>query len=107
MGTTLGHTTTTPTNTHSPKVNRRHFSPPPQNSSPYSDNVIRTSNHQPPHSSPQGPMTFTRALEVTDSIAGLGHGGGGGVLRGSNGGTHPAPRQGEDGDNRESVYDMN
>ena len=50
-------------------------------------------------------MTFTRALEVTDSIAGMGHSGG--VLRGSNGG-HPAPRQGEDGgDNRESVYDMN
>ena len=89
----------------SPKVNRRHFPPPAQNSSPYSDNVIRTSNHPPPHSSPQGPMTFTRALEVTDSIAGMGHSGG--VLRGSNGG-HPAPRQGEDGgDNRESVYDMN
>jgi len=90
----------------SPKVNRRHFPSATQNSSPYSDNVIRTSNHPPPHSSPQGPMTFTRALEVTDSIAGLGHGGGG-ILRGSNGGAHPT-RQGEEGgDNRESVYDMN
>ena len=69
--------------------------------------MIRTSNHPPPHSSPQGPMTFTRALEVTDSIAGLGHGTGG-ILRGSNGGAHPPARQGEEGsENRESVYDMN
>ena len=84
----------------SPKVARRHFPPPAQTSSPYSDAVIRTSNHSAvPHSSPQGPMTFTRALEVTDSIQGIqgiqGH-------RGSNGGAHQ-----DGGDNRESVYDMN
>ena len=87
----------------SPKMNRRQLL---QDSSPYSDNVIRTSANMIPHSS--GPLTFTRALEVTDSLAGAG-------VRGvANNGAVP-PRhvmggdQGEGGgaDHRESVYDMN
>ena len=65
----------------SPKLGRR----PQGHSSPYSDNVIRTTS---------GPISFTRALEVTDSLAG--------GLRGTNGG-----RTGQEGDHRESVYDMN
>ena len=87
----------------SPKMNRRQLL---QDSSPYSDNVIRTSANMIPHSS--GPLTFTRALEVTDSLAGAG-------VRGvANNGAVP-PRhvmggdQGDGGgaDHRESVYDMN
>lgn len=55
---------------------------------------------QGPHSPPQGPMTFTRALEVTDRVEqGQARGqGNGAVARGG----------GEEGEsNRESVYDMN
>ena len=77
----------------SPKMNRRYM----PGQEPYSDNVIRTSA---PVSS--GPMTFTRALEVTDSLAGMGSGGG--VMRGANGGIR---QQGAEEDHRESVYDMN
>ena len=64
----------------SPKVGRRGYS------SPYSDNVIRTT-------STSGPVSFTRALEVTDSLAG--------GIRAGNG-----PRAGTE-EHRESVYDMN
>ena len=75
----------------SPKMNRRYMGP--TDSSTYSDNVIRTNTSVPQSS---GPMTFTRALEVTDSLGGM---------RGANG----APRQMEEpgADHRESVYDMN
>ena len=55
-------------------------------SSPYSDNVIRTT-------STSGPVSFTRALEVTDSLAG--------GMRAGNG-----ARAGTE-EHRESVYDMN
>jgi len=64
----------------SPKVGRRGYS------SPYSDNVIRTT-------STSGPVSFTRALEVTDSLAG--------GMRAGNG-----ARVGTE-EHRESVYDMN
>ena len=77
--------------------------------SPYSsDNVIRNTNvTSSPHASPaQGPMTFTRALEVTDSIAGIqqrGQANGvGGAGRGGQAGG-----QSEGAEHRESVYDMN
>ena len=73
----------------SPKMNRRYL----PGQEPYSDNVLRTSA---PVSS--GPMTFTRALEVTDSLAGAG------VMRGANGGIRQQPAE---EDHRESVYDMN
>ena len=66
----------------SPKLGRRGYS------SPYSDSVIRTTS---------GPMSFTRALEVTDSLAG--------GLRGATVGA----RSGQEGEHRdrESVYDIN
>lgn len=78
----------------SPKVPRRpHFpgQPGPPTSSPYSDNVLRTSGgpQVPPQN--QGPLSFTRALEVTDSLQQ------GGMGRGEQ----------EQQGNRESVYDIN
>ena len=55
---------------------------------PYSERTMGPG----PQSPPQGPMTFTRALEVTDRAEQQGQG---------------RPR-GEEGEgNRESVYDMN
>jgi len=83
----------------SPKMSRR----PPHGSSPYGENVIRTAPS--PHNSPQGPMTFTRALEVTDKIQ----------MRGPRPpppGTHPGqPNNGggqpDNDPNRESMYDVN
>ena len=85
----------------SPKLVRRGLPP-----APYSDNVMRTAAAS-PHSSPQqGPMTFTRALEVTDQIQMRGGGGGGG-----RGGPPPLPNNNvgaEAGENnRESLYDVN
>jgi len=86
----------------SPKAPRRPHFPgqqgPPHlvNSSPYSDNVIRTSSGGPLGPGPQGPMSFTRALEVTDSLQ---------QGRGQQG-NHPGQNVGDEG-NRESVYDMN
>lgn len=81
----------------SPKMSRRiplggHLS------SPYSENVIRTSSS--PHNSPQGPITFTRALEVTDKIQ----------MRGR--APPPAPtnnsaQTAEGETSRESLYDVN
>ena len=78
----------------SPKMGRR-FGPGHGQPEGYSDNTVihRTGGPQPG----QGPLTFTRALEVTDSIAGIQQRG-----QGSNG----AARGGE-GEHRESVYDMN
>jgi hypothetical protein len=66
-----------------------------------------------PHASPpQGPMSFTRALELTDKMQNVrappGRGSGGGVppSNGPGGGGGPS-QDGGDGGNRESVYDVN
>ena len=85
----------------SPKMGRR-FGPGHGQEAGYSDNVIhRTAG---PQSS--GPLTFTRALEVTDSIAGIQQrgqvNGVGGAGRGGQAGG-----QSEGAEHRESVYDMN
>jgi len=77
----------------SPKLNRRYMGQ--ADSSPYSDNVIRTNTSVPQSS---GPMSFTRALEVTDSLAGM---------RGVNGAPRQMEEPGPGADHRESVYDMN
>ena len=65
-----------------------------------------------PHASPpQGPMSFTRALELTDKMQNVrvppsrGSGGGNGGLPPSNGAG--ASQDGGEGGNRESVYDVN
>jgi len=91
----------------SPKAGPRrgpHFGGGPgSSSSPYSDNVMRTIAG--PHSPPQGPMTFTRALEVTDRVEQGQH-----LVRGQQQGPgNGAAVRGEteEGGNRESVYDMN
>lgn len=67
----------------------------------YSDNVI----HGARTSASSGPMTFTRAMEVTDSLAA----GAGQMPNQSGGRANGGPRLGEEGgaDHRESVYDMN
>ena len=85
----------------SPKMGRR-FAPGHGQEAGYSDNVIhRTAGPQ-----ASGPLTFTRALEVTDSIAGIqqrGQANGvGGAARGGGAGG-----QTEGAEHRESVYDMN
>lgn len=80
----------------SPKVSRRQLAG--HASSPYSDNVIRTA--PPSHGSPQGPMTFTRALEVSEGLQ----------LRPRAGPppTHTNGAAGAEQDaNRESLYDVN
>jgi len=130
----------------SPKMSRRMPPPPPLaasqvagggggvSSSPYSENVIRT-NASPQHHSPQqGPMSFTRALEVTDkhqlrSAAGVGgatgvggggrpqppipaaasvnHGAGGGGLGSNNNPNNGGGVTDSTESNRESLYDVN
>ena len=55
-------------------------------------------------SPPQGPMTFTRALEVTDRAEAGEQSRQ--LLRHSNGRV-PRTSEQEQGENRESVYDMN
>ena len=67
----------------SPKLARRGYS------SPYSDNVIRTAA-PPVHTS--APMSFTRAMEVTDSLAGRARG---------------EELEHRDTRDRDSVYDIN
>jgi hypothetical protein len=75
----------------SPKGLRRqtHFpgqAGPPVTSSPYSDSVLRTSGGPSSQGGPlpQGPLSFTRALEVTDSLQGGLRGGRQGDLKGAN-----------------------
>lgn len=102
----------------SPKMSRRQAAAPGvgghHGSSPYNDNVIRTAGAAvvaSPHSSPPaataaavgqpGPMSFTRALEVTDKIQM--RGGRQADLSGGGGGQ---PTDGSD-PNRESLYDVN
>ena len=66
----------------------------------YSENVI----HGARTSASTGPMTFTRAMEVTDSLAA----GAGQMPNQSGGRANGGPRLGEEAaDHRESVYDMN
>jgi len=84
----------------SPKMGRR-FGP-GHGQEAYTDNVI----HRTAGAPASGPLTFTRALEVTDSIAGIqqrgqANGVGGAGRGGQTGG------QSEGAEHRESVYDMN
>ena len=103
----------------SPKLARRGMPLPHQQQqhptpSPYSsDNVIRNTNvTSSPHASPaQGPMTFTRALEVTDKLQMRGGGRGGPPLphpqQGQQQQQQQAPSEGGAEGNRESLYDVN
>ena len=104
----------------SPKMGRRLIGPNQTMSSPYSggggsDHVIRTtapSSSASPQQQQQGPMTFTRALEVTDSLQQQQQQimRGGGRMGQQQQPPPPPPGDGGgegNGGGRDSVYDMN
>jgi len=101
----------------SPKLSRRGIPAQSAQSAGYSDMRTSSGGAPPcttssPHASPQGPMSFTRALELTDKMQNIR--GGGGRQSGppppqNNGGGGVVPQDGGEAGNRdrESVYDVN